>query len=218
MSRRPALTLEQIIDAAVRVADRGGLTHVSMRNVGKEAGVEAMSLYHHLAGKDALLDALANWIYTQIMLPESQRPWRQEMEARAASARRALLLHPWALGLIGSRPSPGPDELRHHEAVFACLRSNGFSLPMAIHTASALDAYVYGFVLSELNMPFDVDEPIDGFIDEIQQMIPASDYPNLAETITDHLVGQGFSYANEFDFGLALILDGLERRLADTIA
>ncbi|MGD9713733.1 MAG: TetR/AcrR family transcriptional regulator [Thermomicrobiales bacterium] len=216
MPRRPALTQEQIIDAAVRVADRGGLSRVSMRNVGREAGVEAMSLYHHLAGKEALLDALANWIYTQIMLPETQRPWRQEMEARAASARSALSLHPWTLGLIGSRRSPGPDELRHHEAVFACLRSNGFSLPMAIHTASALDAYVYGFVISELNMPFDAEEGMDEFIDEVQQVIPASDYPNLAETIAVHMIGQDFSYANEFEFGLDLILDSLERHLAST--
>lgn len=216
MARRPALTQEQIIDAAVRVADRGGLSRVSMRNVGKEAGVEAMSLYHHLAGKDALLNALANWIYSLIELPNAHQPWRQEMATRAASARRALTLHPWALGLVEMRQSLGPDLLGHNEAVLACLRNNGFSVSLAVHAASALDAYVYGFVLSEVNMPFDTAEPLDGFIDEVQEMIPASDYPNTVEAIAV-LIGQEFSYADEFTFGLDLILDSLERHLAETI-
>src|SRR5918992_437659 len=100
MPQRPALSPERVIEAAVQVADGGGLGMVSMRNVGKELGVEAMSLYHHVAGKDALVDGLVNWVFTQIELPDPHRLWRKAMVDRAASARRVLSQHPWALGLI----------------------------------------------------------------------------------------------------------------------
>jgi len=214
MARRPALNQDRIIDAAVRVADRGGVGHVSMRNVGKELGVEAMSLYHHLAGKDALLDGLAGWIFTQIELPDPHDPWRRAMVDRAASARRALSQHPWALGLIESRRSPGVGLLRHHESVLACLRHNGFSVVLASHAFSAFDAYVRGFVLTELNLPMGADESVEDFVEEIRSMLPADEYPHLVEMITDQVVGQDYAYADEFEFGLDLIIDSLERHLS----
>ncbi|WP_433528134.1 TetR/AcrR family transcriptional regulator [Micromonospora sp. CA-263727] len=214
MARRPALSHDRIIEAAVRVADRGGISQVSMRNVGKELGVEAMSLYHHLAGKDALLDGLANWIFTQIELPDPQRPWRPAMAERAESSRRALSRHPWALGLVESRRSPLPALLRHHETVLACLRRNGFPVTLASHAFSAIDAYVYGFVLTELNLPFEADGGADGFVDEIRHALPADEYPHLVEMITNQVVGRNYSYGDEFGFGLDLILDSLERHLA----
>ena len=155
---RPALTRDRVVDAAVRVADRGGLAHVSMRNVGRELGVEAMSLYHHVAGKDALLDALADRVYGEIALPAPDLPWRPAMADRAASARAVLAAHPWALGLIESRRDPGPALLRHHDTVLGCLRRNGFSVALAAHAFSVIDAYVYGFVLTEVNLPFSPGE------------------------------------------------------------
>lgn len=217
MPRRPALTQDRIIDGAVRVADRGGLALVTMRNVGKELGVEAMSLYHHLASKDALLDGLANWVFTQIDLPDPSAPWRPAMTERAASARLALSRHPWALGLIESRRAPGPALLHHHDTVLACLRHNGFSVTLAAHAFSAIDAYVYGFVLTEQNLPFDADESAEAFVGEIHEMLPAGTYPHLVELINEQVVGRDYAYGAEFPFGLDLILDGLERRLvADT--
>lgn len=213
MTRRPALTHDRIIDAAVRVADRAGVGRVSMRNTGKELGVEAMSLYHHLAGKDELLDGLADWVFTQIELPEPERPWRQSMIDRAASARRALSQHSWALGLIESRRAPGPALLRHHDTVLGCLRNNGFSIALASHAFSAIDAYVYGFVLTELNLPFEADENAEEFVETIRQFLPAGIYPHLVEMISDQVVGKSYAYAQEFDFGLALILDSLEQHL-----
>ncbi|TCC00484.1 TetR/AcrR family transcriptional regulator [Micromonospora zingiberis] len=214
MARRPALNHDRIIAAAVRVADRGGVAQVSMRNVGKELGVEAMSLYHHLAGKDALLDGLANWIFTQIELPEPHQPWRPAMAERAESSRRALSQHPWALGLIESRRSPGPALLRHHDTVLACLRRNGFSVTLAAHAFSAIDAYVYGFVLTELNLPFEAGEGADEFVAEIRHALPADEYPHLVEMITNQVVGRDYRYADEFGFGLDLILDSLQRHHA----
>ncbi|KAB2589666.1 TetR/AcrR family transcriptional regulator [Streptomyces arboris] len=215
MPRRSALSHDRIIEGAVQVADRGGLAQVSMRNVGKELGVEAMSLYHHLAGKDALLDALANWIFTGIALPEPRQPWRPAMADRAASARATLSRHPWALGLIESRRAPGPAQLRHHDAVLGCLRGNGFSVALAAHAFSAIDAYVHGFVLTELNLPFDAGAGAGEFVGELQGQLPPDAYPHLAELVTEHVVRRGYSYADEFDYGLGLILDSLESRLAD---
>jgi AcrR family transcriptional regulator len=213
MNRRPALTPERIVDAAVRVADRSGIGHVSMRTVGKELGVEAMSLYHHISGKAALLDGLADWVFTQIELPRAATPWRQAMIERAGSARRAFARHPWSLGLIESRRSPGPALLRHHDAVLASLRSNGFSVTLASHAFSAIDAYVYGFVLTELNLPIEAGESVEQFVDTISELLPAEQYPYLVEMITSQVVGTDYRYADEFEFGLALILDSLERLL-----
>lgn len=216
MTRRPALNVNRIIEAAVRTADRGGLARVSMRNVSRELGVEAMSLYHHLAGKDALLDGLADWVFTQIETPDPRQLWRPAMVERAASARQAMSQHPWALGLIESRRTPGPALLGHHEAVLACLRNNGFTYALAAHAHSAIDAYVFGFVLAELNLPFDADEGAEGFVREIQPQVSPERYPHLVQMMAELVIDQGFDYAREFEFGLDLILDGLGRCLAGT--
>lgn len=208
---RPALSAERIVDAAVRVADEGGLSRVSMRNVAAELGVEAMSLYHHVANKEALLDGLADWVFTRIDLPVPDDPWRAAMRDRAGSARRVLAAHPWALGLIESR-TPGPALLAHHDAVLGCLRANGFTVPMATHAFSAIDAYVYGFVLTEQTMPFAAGQERE-YAAGIEEHLPADRYPHLAETLREQVIDPGFAFSDEFDFGLELILDGLERRL-----
>lgn len=213
MPRRAPLDRHRIIEAAVRVADQGGLAAVSMRNVGKELGVEAMSLYHHLDGKEALLDGLADWVFAQIELPDGDAPWRPAMTERAESARAVIAAHPWALGLIESRRSPGPSLLRHHDRVLECLRRNGFSVASAAHAFSAIDAYVYGFVLTELNLPFEAGEEAEDFVAEIRPLLPEEAYPYLVEQIAEQVVGRNYAYGDEFGFGLALILDGLERHL-----
>lgn len=210
MVERPALNRERIIHAAVTVADHGGLSALSMRGVGKQLGVEAMSLYHHLNGKDELLDELADWPFTQIDLPAADQPWRPAMTRRAASARRVLFAHPWALGLIESRRNPGPAVLRHHDAVLGCLRRNGFPVALAAHAFSAIDAYVYGFVLTELNLPFQPPDDAATFASGID--LPAGAYPHLAEMFTELVAVKHYAYADEFGYGLDLILDELQRR------
>jgi AcrR family transcriptional regulator len=211
---RGTLSPEQVVLAAVTVADRGGLAAVSMRRVGQEIGVEAMSLYHHVPGKDALLDRLADWVFAQIDLPEADDPWREAMAARAVSARVALSAHPWALGLIESRSAPGPSLLRHHDRVLATLRGNGFSVTLAAHAFSAIDSYVQGFVLTELNLPFGAGESAEDFVEQIHHALAAGEYPHLVEMISELVVGRSYAYADEFGFGLDLVLDGLELHLA----
>jgi AcrR family transcriptional regulator len=217
MPSRSPLTRERIVDAAVAVADRGGLAAVSMRSVGREVGAEAMSLYHHLGGgKEELLDALADWAFARIFLPGDDEAWRPAMSARAASARTVLRAHPWTLGLLESRRHPGPALLRHHDAVLGCLRHAGFPVVLALHAFSVLDAYVQGFVLTEINLPMEGGEDAEEFAAGLA--LSADDYPHLVEAMTEQVVGGSYSYAAEFDYGLELVLDGLEERLAREVA
>ncbi len=211
MPARPPLSRERIIEAATRVADAGGLGRVSMRGVAAELGCEAMSLYHHLTGKDDLLDGLADWVFTQIRLPSPGEGWRHAMACRAESARLVLSAHPWALGLIESRRDPGPNLLRHHDAVLGCLRADGFSVALAGHAFSVLDSYVYGFVLTELNLPFTPEEGAAGFVAELT--LPLQDYPHLVEMVATQVSGGNYAYGEEFGFGLDLILQALQGRL-----
>ncbi|MCD0453429.1 TetR/AcrR family transcriptional regulator [Actinocorallia sp. API 0066] len=211
MTDRAPLSERRIIEAAAAVADRGGLTAVSMRNVGKELGVEAMSLYHHVANKEALLDALADWVFSSIELPEIGAPWQEGMRRRAVSARDVLARHPWALTLIESRGNPGPALLRHHNAVIGCLRRDGFPVRLAAHAFSVIDAYIYGFVLTEQNLPFDTTTNPADFATEIAP--PPADYPYLAELVTELITTPDYTFTAEFTYGLDLILTELENRL-----
>lgn len=209
---RTPLTRERIIDAAAEVADGAGLAGVSMRTVGKQLGVEAMSLYHHIDGKEQLLDELADWVFDRIELPDLQAGWREGMSARAHSARAVLTAHPWGLTLVESRRAAGPAVLAHHDAVLGCLRRDGFSVALAAHAFSVLDAYVYGFVLTEQRLPFEADERVEDYVAGLA-LIEAT-YPHLIEMVKELVVGKDYAYSNEFEHGLELILDGLAGRLA----
>ncbi|HNP56850.1 MAG TPA: TetR/AcrR family transcriptional regulator [Gordonia sp. (in: high G+C Gram-positive bacteria)] len=206
---RAHLTREKVVDAAVAVADAGGLSAVSMRNVGRELGVEAMSLYHHVADKSALLDAMVDWIFTRIELPAPDDGWRDGMVRRADSARAVLAAHPWALGLVDSRRTPGPALLTHHNAVLGCLRRNGFTVELASHAFSAIDSYVYGFVLTEMNLPF--SDGADELVGEFTDALPVADYPYLAE-LAETVVTESYRFADEYSYGLDLVLDSIAVR------
>ena len=140
----PPLSRERVIEAAVAVADERGVTAVSMRKVAERLGVEAMSLYHHVANKDAILDGIVDAVFDEIELPEPDLDWRTAMRRRATSARDALSRHSWALGLIESRRNAGPATLRHHDAVIGSLRAAGFSIADAVHAFSVIDSHVSG--------------------------------------------------------------------------
>ncbi|MCR1785242.1 TetR/AcrR family transcriptional regulator [Nocardioides carbamazepini] len=208
---RIPLTPERIVGAAVAVADRSGIGAVSMRNVGKELGVEAMSLYHHIANKEALLDALVDWVFDGIDLPETDEAWRPALRRRSLSARTRLAAHPWGVGLIESRRTPGAALLRHLDTVLGALRRGGFSVADAAHAFSVVDAYVYGFVITEVNLPFETPGEVEDVASGIAEAMPDGAYPHLAELITEHALRPDYDYRAEFTFGLDLILDGLAR-------
>ncbi|MEX2618916.1 MAG: TetR/AcrR family transcriptional regulator C-terminal domain-containing protein [Egibacteraceae bacterium] len=120
-----------------------------MRKLGQRLGVEAMSLYNHVANKDDLLDGMIDVVFSEIDLPASDAGWRTAMRQRAAPVREALARHPWATGLMELRTTPGPTSLRHHEAVLDSLREAGFSIEDATHAYWLLDSYIYGFAIQE---------------------------------------------------------------------
>jgi AcrR family transcriptional regulator len=211
---RLPLTRERVLGAAVALADRGGIESLSMRKLAQELGVEAMSLYHHVANKDDILDGLVDVVFGEIDLPTGEDGWRAAMRRRAISAREALRRHPWATGLMESRPTPGAANLRHHDAVLGVLRGAGFSLELAAHAYSLLDSYIYGFALQEASLPFSTPEEAAEVAQAIMAEFPAAEYPHLTEIAVDHVLQPGYDYGHEYLFGLDLILDGLERALA----
>jgi AcrR family transcriptional regulator len=208
---RAPLSKERVLRAAVALADHGGIASLSMRKLAEELGVEAMSLYHHVANKDEILDGMVDVVFSEIDLPSSGAGWKTAMRERAISARKVLSHHPWAIGLLESRANAGPATLRHHDSVIGSLRKAGFSIALAAHAFSALDSYIYGFALQELNLPFETAEEIDEVAGNILRQMPADQYPHLTELAVEHVMKPGYAYANEFEFGLDLILDGLER-------
>ena len=208
--RRAALTRERILRAAISLADRDGIESLSMRKLGHELGVEAMSLYNHVRNKVDMLDGMVDVVFSEIDLPESGVDWRIAMRKRAISARQALLRHPWAIGLMESRATPGPATLRHHDAVLGSLRTAGFSIDLAAHAYSILDGYVYGFTLTELTLPFRNSEVAE-VAGNIMDGFRPGEYPHLAEMAVDRAMKPGYNYGGEFEYGLDLILDGIQR-------
>jgi len=213
-AERAPLSRERVLDDAMAIADAGGIGAVTMRAVAQELGVEAMSLYHHVANKGDILDGMVDVVFAQIDLPEPGGDWRVEMSRRAHSAREALRSHPWAVGLMESRTTPGPATLRHHDAVLGCLRSAGFPIPLTAHAYAALDSYVYGFALQEASLPFDTAEEFAGMGEDVYMpQLPPDQYPYLNETAAT-LLAAGYDPADEFTFGLDLILGALEAMTA----
>jgi AcrR family transcriptional regulator len=209
--RRVPLSRERVLQAAIRRADQGGLAALSMRKLGQELGVEAMALYHHFANKDDLVDGMVDVVFGEIDLPARGADWKTAMRQRALSVRQVLSRHRWAIGLMEARTHPGPANLRHHDAVIGCLRAAGFSVALAAHAYSVLDSYIYGFALTQMNLPFETSEEVAEVAQSMLQPFPLDDYPNLVEFITEHALKPGYDYGNEFEFGLDLILDGIDR-------
>jgi AcrR family transcriptional regulator len=210
--RRAPLTRERVLRAALTLADEGGHEALSMRNLGKQLGVEAMSLYNHVANKDDIVDGLVDLVFSEIEVPApGEADWKAAMRGRAISLREALNRHRWAVGLMEGRMSPGPASLRSHDAVMGCLREAGFSFRDAVHALSVMDAYIYGFALQEKNLPFDTPDQVSEVMEIQRRHVPdMGDYPHLVEVATE-MAKAGYDYATEFTFGLDLILDALER-------
>lgn len=208
--RHTQLTRERVLLSAVALADEGGLDALTMRGLGDELRVEAMSLYNHVANKEDMLDGMVDLVFAEIGVP-SGAVWKTAMRERARAARAALTRHPWAIGLMESRRRPGPATLRHHDAVIGCLRDAGFSLPMAAHVYSLLDSYIYGFALQQTNIPFREPGKDVALERDMSQRFAAGAYPHLTELLTQVALRPGYDYANEFEFGLDVILEAIDR-------
>jgi AcrR family transcriptional regulator len=204
------LTRERVVRAAVDLADADGIAALTMRKLGAALGVEAMSLYHHVSGKSDLVDGMIDALFTEIALAEGT-DWRAALRARAVSARAVLARHPWAVGLMESRTTPGAATLRQHDAVLGVLRGAGFSVPLAAHVFSLLDSYVYGFALQEAQLPFRTGDEAAAVAEQIMGQMGADEYPHLRELVVTHVLTPGYDFGDEFAYGLDLLLDGVER-------
>ena len=211
--RRAGLTRARVLEVALDLADELGIEALTMRKLGAALGVEAMSVYNHVANKADLLDGLINAVFSEIELPSEGGDWKAAMRARAISARDVLARHRWAIGLMESRTSPGPATLRHHDAVLGCLRRGGFSLELAAHAYALLDSYIYGFALQERGLPFDTPTETAELARVMVDQFPADQYPHLAEFTFGHILQPGYDFGAEYRYGLDLILDGLEQGL-----
>ena len=212
---RPRLSRERVLQGAVAVADAGGIASLTIRSLAAELGVKPMAVYHHVANKEEILDGIVDIVFSEIELPTIGGEWHSEMRRRAASAREAMRRHPWAIGLVETRTSPGFATLRHHDAVIGTLRAGGFSVAMTAHAFALIDAFVYGFALSEATLPFNGPDTVPEVAEQMMAQFSPDEYPHLVEFSVEHVMKPGYDYSEEFEFGLSVILDGLAKSADD---
>ena len=180
-----------------------------MRRLASTLKVEAMSLYHHVANKDDLLDGMVDVVIGDITRPTPGGDWKAAMRARATSALAVMSAHPWAPMLVVSRINVGPNMLSYIDATLGTLREGGFSWSETDRAWNALDNYIYGFALQQQNFPIDPDEYASAAAAYLP-MLPVEVYPYMHE-LTAHVADGSHDGTLDFSFGLELILDGLER-------
>jgi AcrR family transcriptional regulator len=207
--RRTPLDRDRVLRAAVALADDGGIEALSMRRLGQRLGVEAMSLYNHVASKEEVLGGIVDFIVSDIDVAESGGSWKESMRSRAISMRTVFTRHPWALGLLESRRSLGQAALRYCDSVLGVLRRAGFSPVMAMRAFSVLDSYVYGYGIQEKNLPSGSATETTETTEEFLRQLPGEGYPYLAETAA-RIMRSGLDFTEEFECGLDLLLEALE--------
>lgn len=207
-SERTALTRDRVIEAALALADEGGLEALSMRRIGKALGVEGMALYNHVANKDDILDGIVERVLAEIPNPSAEGAWKDEMRQRAVTARQLFLSHPWAIGLLEARyANSSPTRLGYFDAVLGCLRVAGFSPTLSMRAFSTIDSFLYGSVVQELSLPFDDSQGLEEIGEDLLRQM-ADAYPHLTEA-TIQAMADGWDNTEQFEFGLDLILDSL---------
>jgi AcrR family transcriptional regulator len=198
-----------VLRAAIGLADTGGIEALSMRRLAKELGVEAMSLYNHVANKDEILDGIVDSVVGEIDLPSDGVEWKTAIRRSAISTRDVYVRHPWASSLSMSRQSGGPARLRYGNWLLARLREAGFSKDLTYHAYHILEAYILGFTVMQLNFPYEGEELAD-LVAAFLEHFPADEYPDFVEHARQHLE-PSHGDKGGFELGLDLILDGLER-------
>ena len=211
--QRAPLSRERVLRAAIDLADTGGIGSLSMRRLAQELGVEAMSLYHHVANKDDILSGIADLVVEEYEIPNPGPDWKASIRRTAVSAYRVLLRHPWAAGLLLAGTTPSVARLRYMDALLGTLRGAGFSAEMTDHAYHALDSHIMGFTLWVTGMNLPSDEQFTDLAQGFLARLPADEMPHLVEHVHQHLKPRDPDDKPEFEFGLDLLLDGLERLL-----
>jgi AcrR family transcriptional regulator len=211
-SDKPRLTADRVLDGAVALADEVGVDALTIRRLADALDTRPMTIYHHVPNKEAILDGMVDRVFAEIERPPEDESWKSAIRRRCLSARQVLARHPWAAPLMESRTNPGPETLAHHDAVLGCLRGGGLSLAMTAHAYALVDSYVYGFALQEANLPATGGAEMAELAESIIEPAPDGAYPHLTEFTAEHVLRPGYDFRAEFEFGLDLILDGLEAR------
>lgn len=210
---REPVTRDRAVRVAISLADAGGIPSLSMRKLAAELGIEAMSLYYHVAGKEDLLDGMVESVVDEMAVPTDGEPWRDALRRRADSARSVLARHPWAISQMDARTTQ--STLRLHDAIIGCLLGAGFSIALAAHAMSLVDSYVHGFAQQEASLPTDdagdISVATEAILEQTQRM---QAFPNLSRMGRELVMQPGYAYGNEFEFGIELIIDGLQAALA----
>ena len=227
---RQSLSRDLVLETAVTLTDHEGLAALSMRRLGQELGVEAMSLYHHVANKEALLDGMVDAVVAELNAevgpgggPEAEHDWVATLRARILVARTVVLRHKWLPAVIESRTQVSPALIAYYEGVLATLHAGGFSYDLAHHTLHALGARALGFS-QELFDPGKGAGDADSEVSEAEMTAMAQAFPHLGAMMAeivhedpDTTIGW-CDDQTEFEFGLDVLLDGLERRRADQLS
>jgi AcrR family transcriptional regulator len=218
---RERLTRERVLQAAVRMADDGGIESLSMRSLAREVGVEAMSLYNHVANKGDLVDAMVDLVLAEVELPSEEADWRAAIRQCAISFHEVLLRHPWAAPLIMSTAStPGPalesPRLQYMDWLLGRLRGAGFSAELTYHGYHVLDAHILGFTLWQLGHMATArelagDKGVAELAAQFLRRLEDGALPHLADHVRGHLDPPKDDGAREYEFALDLILGGLEQ-------
>jgi AcrR family transcriptional regulator len=205
------LNRARVLMAAISLADDEGIEALTMRRLGERLGVEAMSLYNHVANKEDLLVGMGDVILGEIELPADDVDWKTAMRRRAVSARDVFVSHPWAVVLVDTRAHPGPAALRYADSVLGSLRRGGFTPNTAALAFWVLDSYVYGSARQQSNVQ--AQEAADPTSAQATRELSPETYPYLVQAALSYASEPGWDTEDEFESGLEMILDGLERRL-----
>ncbi len=210
---RAPLNRERVIEAAVRLADAHGIEALTMRRLAQELGVEAMSVYYHVANKDDILDGIVQEVLEQCELPAPGDEWKAAIRRTAISTHEVLVRHPWAASLVLAGSGTGGARLRYMDGILGALRRAGLAAEMTDHAYHAIDSHIMGFTLWQVGMNLGTEANLKEMAGQFLAQLPVADFPYLAEHIEQHLKTRVADDVSEFEFGLGLILDGLERLL-----
>ena len=207
---RTGLSRERVLHGAVELADEIGIESFTMRRLAEALETAPMTIYHHVPSKEEIIDGMVEVVFSEIEKPPADEDWKTAIRKRCVSAREVLSRHPWAAPLMESRTSPGPENLAHHESVLGCFRRGGLSVELAAHAYAILDSYLYGFAFEEATLPGG-SEDLPEVAAAMAETMPLEDYPHLAELTTEYVLQPGYDFGNSFEFGLDLIIEGLDR-------
>ncbi len=213
-TRDAKLSLERVVDAAMGLADRDGIERLTIRALAAELDAKPMSLYHYVKNKEALLGQMVEHVFSRIEKPPAELPWKEAIRRRCVSARAVLGEHPWAVPLLESQLEPLEELLAHHEAVLATFDRGGFGMDLMAHAYAALDSYVYGYVIQEANVAVQSQADAE-VLERITAAMDPARYPVMVRFAMEYVMRPEYSFGNSFEYGLDLLLDGLEDALAD---